>query len=350
MVKKFFQFFIVFLFIFPLLTETSIARADDLVIQDDGNIILVITNSDVLGESRPPTSVNNTSPKTNPPQQTTPQHVEEKQQASPPPSNPAPVVKTEPLVPPRTQSIVQINPPANNNKKVQVTITTQPSTQPQIPQVKTPVLPIISGSVQRNPPLTNTPTKLSATITNFPLKTLTDTPIPTASAINPIPSPPSTASTTPPSVMVKTVDQVIAQGSNGKPVITIKSDQANQLTIQQGSTQVSTSLPLQIDTLTHTLGVPSQNQQAAINVLPSEALQGIIDKGLLDTQNINQAKINLTQDTNGVNYTVEGQKKGKLFGIFDVQSTVQVKLSAQNGKIVNVAQPILFSIFGGLIK
>ena len=356
--KKIYISIILLLPIFALLTRASVGKADDLVIQDDGKVVLIITNSGVLGES---TTVPKEPVKTAaPPQQQSvpPQHIEQKQQSSSSPSsNPAPQApaKTVSLVPPHTESTVQINPSTSNDKKVQVTITTHaivPQTPSSVVSIKAPVITAAvttntNGNMQHiSQTVTNLPAKPFVTVTSSPtLKSQQTIATQTTTTANTLPS-----AVNPPSVLTKTVDQVVAQGSNGQPVITIKSDQAHQLTIQQGSTNVITSLPLQINTLTHSLSVSSQHQSATINVLPSEALQGILNNGLLNTQDVNQTKINLTKDTNGINYTVNTQKQGKLFGVFPVNSPVQIKLSAQNGKIVTVAQSVVFSIFGGFIK
>jgi len=284
----------------------SVAKADELLIQDDGNVLLLITNNGVLGIStttkdQPKSNVQPQHPQTSTQQQNISQKpTEDKKDNS----------KTVPLVPPNTQSTVQINPPINNDKKVQVIVTTNNINQPPHIQIDNQI------------------------------KNFVPTQIPAQTNVN----------SSQPHVIARSVDQVIAQGASGKPVITIKSDKANELTIQQGSTKVTTLLPLQIDTLSHSLNVASKNQQAVINVLPSEALQGVLEKGFLDAQSANNAKINLTSDSSGVNYNVNSQKRGKLFGVINVQTPVQVRLSAQTGKVVNSSQSPLFSIFGGLIR
>ena len=318
----------------------SVARADELVIQDDGDMVLLPTDNEILGISAPPTQAVNIPQPTSKPVPPQRQNTSQMQQQSPK-SSPNPVVsvpvKTVPLVPPHTQSTVQINPSTEKEKKVQVVITTQsisqPSQTPSLPQlvntagthsyVQTVVQPTMPQSSQ----IKNTQTGNSAITIS-------------SSIVSPTPLP---------SVMMKTVDQVVAQDSNGRPVITIKSNKTHQLTIQQGSTQVSTTLPLEIDTLTNTLSVSSQNHSEPINVLPSEAIQGIIDNGVITSKNAKQAKIHLTKDSNGINYTVSTNKQGKLFGIYSVYSKVQIKLSAQNGKIVQTAQSFLFNIFGRFI-
>lgn len=202
----------------------------------------------------------------------------------------------EPLTPPHSQTTVQITPPASNDKKVEVTVT-QSRPNPALPQSQ--------------------------------------------------PTNPAT------STIKKTVDQVVAEGTNGKPVLTISSSRANELTISQGTTQVSTNLPLTLDTLTHSLSIGTlsgQNSPARVSVLPSEVLRDVLDKGYINPTDIGKVKINLTKDSRGVTYTVNSQKKGKFLGVVDVIAPVQVKLSAQTGIIINTAQLALFTFLERFIK
>lgn len=325
MIKKPLLFTLVIFVIFAFAC-INYAKADELIIQDDGKVVLlIIKNNGVLGvETKTPASPKTTTAATT--TTSTPTKSSDNKRSAPPsssPSNPVqqPPAKTVPLVSAHTDSTVQIKPPINNDKKVQVIITTSTASQPRQAPLQQP-----QTSIQQP--------KISPTLTNTGV------------------TPPKTTNTPTPSVnvIIKTVDQIVAQGTNGTPVLTIKSDKANQLTIKQGNVQVTTLLPLQIDTLSHSLSVPSQNTPSKVFVLPTEALQGVIDKGYLNTQSAGQAKINLTNDQTGVNYTVQSELKGKLFGIIDVKSPVEVKLSAQTGKVVKSSQSVLFNIFSGFIK
>lgn len=302
--------FLICLFTSPFLVRAIHADADNLIIQDNGRVVLLITNtSGVLAaaikapekqKSAPSQQTNQSTQNQNKPQQS-------------PSSNPAPV-KSVPIVPAHTESTIQMNPPINNDRKIQVIITTKTA----LPN-KTQQPSLIPGNNKH----TITPTISSST---------------------------NTPDSQPTNVITKTVDQVIAQGSNGKPVITIKSDNAYQLTIQQGDTKATTVQPLQIDSITHSLSIPSSNQSAIINVLPAEALQGILNKGFLDTQSAHQATINLTKDATGIDYTVQSQKKGKAFGIFTVSLPIQVKVSAQNGRIINTPQSLFLNFVNQFVK
>ncbi len=299
--KRFAAFLFLSLSLLLISARLSLAKADDLIIMDDGRVILLITDN-VLAESTVKVEVKNAPPANAPPA------------PAPPPS-----AKTVPLLPAHTQSEIKINPPINNDKKIQVTITTTP--------------PAIKQTSNSTPVRETAPSSGS---------------VPSTSKSAPSSSQPAT-------VINKTVDQVVAKGAGGQTVFTIKSEKANQLTINQEETQVKTSLPLQIDTVSHALSVPSSNGSAGsdrISVLPKEAVQGIVNKGILENKNVSNAKISLTKDSSGsgVNYTVQTEKSGKLFGLIPIKAPKEVSLSAQTGKIVTTPRSVLFNFVGNFIK
>lgn len=263
--------------LFLLSATFSFAKADDLVIMDDGGVILYVTNN-VLADS---TKAN-----------------EEKKPTVPVP-HPAPA-KAVPLVPAHTESTVKISPPINDDKKIQVTITTP-----------APVQQKISNPTQANP----------ASIPN--------------------------------TVVTRTVDQVVAKGAAGQTVYSIKSEQAHQLTINQEETKVKTDLSLQIDTISHALSVSASSQSTEpvrVSVLPKEAIQGIINKGILDNKTASRAQITLTKDLSGISYTVNSEKSGKLFGIVQIKAPGEVQLSAQTGKIIPTPKDTILNFFGSFVR
>jgi len=256
-------------------------NADELVIHDNGEVVLMITNDNsVLAATT----------------------TKEPEKTPPPKTS----TKTVSLTPAHSESTVKITPPVNNDKKIQVTITTKST-----PPVDTKTPPASTSVTSTTPSKTDKPSD----------------------------------------VQTKTVDQVVEQGSNGKPVISITSQKANELTISQGNTQVSTLLPLQINTVSHAISVTSSPAETSrVSVLPTEAIQGILNSGVINSSNIDSAKISLSQDQAGVNYTAKGEQKGKLLGLINVSSPVEVKLSAQNGKVVKTSQSPLFQYLGAWIR
>lgn len=200
-------------------------------------------------------------------------------------------------------------------------------------QTPAKIVPLVAPHVESN-------IKITPTKDNSKRVQVTITPVPAT------PIPPATA----PKPIIKTVDQVVAQDTKGQPVISVNSNNPNSLTIKQGNTEASTSLPLQFNTATHSLSVPGKGEATRISVLPQEAVAGVGQKGIFNKSELTKLKINLTSDSSGVNYILKDQRTGKLFGALPVSDTEQVKLSAQTGTVGQVQKSLLFSVFGAFIK
>lgn len=142
------------------------------------------------------------------------------------------------LVPERTESVVKVEPSKTDSKKVQVTVT-------QVSKQTAPAPSQARGEKQTK----------------------------TGNAPPPI---------------VKEVDQVVAQGKSGNVVLSVNpagkdSNGKGQVSINQGATSATTSLPVQINSVKHSVSVVSpQGTQENLSVLPKEAVYDVVSKGLID--------------------------------------------------------------------
>lgn len=218
---------------------------------------------------------------------------------------PAPTVPSGPTVqisPPSSKSVVTIAPPTTNTKKINVTITTAP---------------------------TAAPGKTTGTTGG--------------AATAPSPTAP----------LIKTVDRVMAEDQKGQVVLDVKPTGKNSLNISQGTSDVQTGLKVQINTSTHSLDVVTPTGVQKVSVLPSVVVDSLSSKGVIQNVTSGGVKpsVSLIQDKGGtIVYQVKSEKKGKLFGLVNVQWPVEVKVSAQTGKTVNIKQPILSTLFGIFVK
>jgi hypothetical protein len=302
-----------------------LAKADTLVIQDDGKIELFVNSNDnVLGTStsspNPTQAPSNAAPSTPAPSTKTPP--------------PAPTAPPKVIVPAHVESTVQINPSTTSNQKIQVVIT------------KGTPAPVATPAPFKTTVPTPTSTTSSTKTAPNQIKTTLATPTPTP---GPTPTPVPTTAANQPGAVVKTVDQVVEQGANGQPVISIKPGNANNISVNQGLTQATTSLQIQISSTTHVISVvDSSGNSTKVSVLPTEAVRGATNQGLIT--NSSDTKTTLTQESGQIVYDVSGNKTGKLLGVFSVSSPVNVQVSAVTGKIVKTTQSPLLSIFGFLIR
>ncbi len=254
--------------------QVAVAKADDLIIEDDGTIILIIGNSNVLAATDPNT-----------------------------PGSKIPVEKkVETIVPPKTETKVEIKASGKDDKKINIKIETKPRAAAQ------------PAATVGKPP--------APTAANQPIQTIT-----------------------------KTVDTVILRDANKQPVLNIKSDKADQVTIQQKTTTAATSLPVQVDTQTHEVSVTTSEGQKNVSVLPDQAIKGAEDKAVSDKHlPVVQKDVKLIQESGQAVYQVNEVRQGKLFGVLSVSLPTHVKLSAQTGKTTSVWESPITVFLGPFIK
>lgn len=268
----------------------AVAKADDLVIEDDGQIVLMITEQSVLGVST-----------TQKPQD----H---------PPAAPQPPTKVIPLVPAHMESTVQIAPSKPDDKK---------------------------DNKKTDNKDNKTDNKLEVTITTGP-------PAPTPS--NPLSKPALKNSS--PAPLTKVVDQVVAVGKNGEMIMSVKSDQNNHVTISQGQIQATSTVPLKMvtvnqnGTVMHTLRVDTPNGPQKISVLPEEAIHS--QQGVLN--NPKTATTTLTLENDLPIWKIHGEKVLKVGPLEIMKSPVEIDIDAQTGKRKKISQPFIFSVLGIFVK
>ena len=291
-----------------VLISPADAKADDLVIQDNGSIILLITGSGVLAA------------------ETSKDSKGQKSAPAPAPS----VTSTKVVVPPKTDSTVKIDPKPSNDNKVKII-------------VQTPAAPLLNSGFSKNTPAPNTNPQGSG----LPPASL-------APSTNPSPTTVSAPQTV--------VDKVVLNGPDEKPLITISGDNSKNLNIQNGSVSLSTNLPIQVDnsvapdgTVKHDLSVTDNGKQVKISVLPDVAVKAADTEVVPSSLSVSKKDVTLNRTSSEgtpnsePTYVVKEQRSGKLFGLIGVTLSSQVEISATSGKTTSTWQSPL-SIFSFLIK
>ena len=285
--RRLFVILLIVLFEFSTfaILKPAIAKADDLIIDDNGSVTLIITGNStpVLGDS-------------------TVKKEENK------PATPAPAPKVIPVAPANSNTTVKITPSTTDNKKLNITIET------------TKTAPVQAPAKNSTPAPTAAPVKQTSSPTSAPVVS-----------------------------SEKTVDNVILRDADKQPVLTVKSDQntANQINIQQQGVNVSTKLPIQIDSKTHVVSLEAGGTTQQVLILPDQAVRGAEQKLTNSNLTTTKSDVSLVQGNGQAEYVVNQTKTGKLFGIISVALPSQVKISAKTGKTVSVWQSPL-SFFSGL--
>ena len=320
-IALFFVLQILFLTIAPVIT---VAKADDLIIDYSGEVTLVVMGDSVLAvettKNNPTSAPAATSAPSAPTKPATP--------PAPPSAAPAPTTKTVQKVtqvaPPSSSTTVKISPNTSSDKKLKITIetstgnTTANSASPKPAQTSPSTSTTTVVNTVTTPVATSTPTSVSKTNV-----TSTD----------------------------KAADNVVLRDQDKQPVLTITADQKQTtgVNIQQHDVNVSTSLPVQIDTKTHIISVQTSSGTENVSILPDQAVAGAEKQTNTNPTNAKPA-VSLVSENGNATYIVDQQKKGKLLGIFDVTVPSQVKISAETGKTVSVWQSPVGTFLGFLIR
>lgn len=290
---------LVFQTVFTMFAAPVLAKADDLVIEDNGAVLLIMNDNSVLA-------------------------VETKQNENKKPATPQPAPVTKVIVSPNTTSTVKLNTTKDN--KIDISVQTpipNPTAKGTLGQPGSPI------------PATGSQTKGSPA--------------------------PSTGSPAETNTVKTTVNKVVLNVPDNPISITPTPDTTNNLNVQQGSINVSTTLPLQIGnttqngTVAHDIVVTTSSGPTKLSVLPDVAVKGAEDQISGSSLKVDKKEVSLTQNTplaptaSEPTYVVKEQRKGKLLGIINVTVSSEVNLSAKTGKTLSVWQSPIAAL-GFLIK
>lgn len=323
------------LFSFSGLVSAQV-NADSIVILDDETVVLMTDdNSGVLGVTI----------------------ADVKAAASSAPaakSAPAPAkteTKSIPIVPANTPSVVQAAPSAKGDNKLQVTITTPPPAATKASTASTPTPIPVTNTLKSTTALSPKPSAGSSPAPVAPSSATSKATLPLASSVPEQASPVPAQTGVTPTTVNKNVDKVVLQAGNN-PVVTIQpstnqsANQSSQMTVSQGDTKITTTLPLNINTQTRVISTVLSNSIVQLNVLPDEAVKSVVSQGLIGSASVST----LEESNHQAVYNVQGEKGGLLFGMFPVRTPVEVKLSSQNGTVISVKESFTFRLFSAFIK
>ena len=90
----------------------------------------------------------------------------------------------------------------------------------------------------------------------------------------------------------------------------------------------------------------SSGEEQNINVLPDEASQIVLEILRINNFSIELREVGEGDDVKAV-YLAEGNKSGKLLGLFDVNLAVEVQIDSETGDIIRYSEPWwAFLVFG----
>lgn len=124
--------------------------------------------------------------------------------------------------------------------------------------------------------------------------------------------------------------------------ITILSSDGGFL-IREDNVSAHTSFPITIDPEERRIVIETNSGKHFIGVLPSAALTQLVNSQVIDSLGEDNIVINQSE-TGELEYAVPGKKILGILNLFDYEVSVTAKVSAINGKIINVEQPVWLPI------
>jgi hypothetical protein len=118
-----------------------------------------------------------------------------------------------------------------------------------------------------------------------------------------------------------------------------------QFSLNEGGVTALTLYPIKIDAKDRNLSVKTSAGETFLTILPNEAVETAVRSRFITK---NSRPINISDFKDEIVYKVDGEKVFDFFGIVSYSVPVTAYVSVANGKIVNVAGPEWFKVFGFL--
>lgn len=130
----------------------------------------------------------------------------------------------------------------------------------------------------------------------------------------------------------------------------IKISQENgKFILNENGISAQTAFPIIVDPVKNQLSVTTDSGDRLISVLPYEATLSLVRAKIIDKVNDNQ--MSLGEDSKGeLIYQIDGTRNINLFNVASIKASVNSSVSASNGEILNLNQPVWLNILGFLFK
>jgi len=158
-----------------------------------------------------------------------------------------------------------------------------------------------------------------------------------------------TGGNTPREIDVTDINQDIIEIEQGNEPQKIKILASGEdFVISQKGVFAQTSYPIQINPKSHELSVQTPSGLRYIAVLPHEAVENAVKANVLNVLS-SGGKIILSEDQKGeLEYTITGERVVNILKLIEFTVPVDTSVSASNGRILEINQPVWFSLIGFL--
>lgn len=125
------------------------------------------------------------------------------------------------------------------------------------------------------------------------------------------------------------------------------SNLGDKFSIEQNGISAVTIFPIMVNSKTSELTVSTDSGTRLLAMLPFDAASSVLRTNIINSLR----KIELTEGTKGVlQYDVEGEKKLNILNVYSIPVKVKTSISALNGEVIKVDEPVWLKVFGFLFS
>lgn len=139
------------------------------------------------------------------------------------------------------------------------------------------------------------------------------------------------------------------EASEGGKEIELEADD-NTLKLTSRGVKAETKFPISFDKTTGQLIIQTGNGPKPIRILPDQAAEIARSEGVQKTEKVEIVENTDTQSTSEVEFKISGTRAGSLLGIIPISGNVETEVSADNGQVTKVTEPLWLKILSPLIS
>lgn len=126
------------------------------------------------------------------------------------------------------------------------------------------------------------------------------------------------------------------------------STQDNDFFINQNGVSAQTAFPIQINAQRRELSIKTRSGLKYLSVLPYDAVENTLKANLINRLEGNGVILLAENERGELQYQISGLRVIEILNLFHYSIPVMASVSASTGQVLNVKQPIWFSVLGFL--
>lgn len=122
-----------------------------------------------------------------------------------------------------------------------------------------------------------------------------------------------------------------------------------EFVIRQNMVAATTSFPITVDSKSKKLSVQTLSGMRYIEILPIDVIDILVKSGIIDQNEEIEKTLELVEgETGELEYKLDAQKSINVFNLVALKAPLKLEVSATNGKVLSVDEPVWFKVLGVL--